>query len=365
MDRILPGRAALAALACAALLSSCGGGDNPMPPASADDRYAMQVLVSDSGTSPYHDTHLINGWGVAFNPQGYVWVANAETDTSTLYDGNGVPQSLVVTVPAGSSGEAHPTGIVYNGTADFVVAQGAASGAAPFIFATEGGTLAAWSPNVNSTVALTVADNGAAGASYKGLALLNANGANRLYAADFHNGRVDVFDAAFQPVALAAGAFTDPSLPAGYAPFGIQAVSGNLVVTYAMQDDQAEDEVPGAGLGAVDLFDANGTLLKHLVSPGGVLNAPWGVALAPADFGKFGGALLVANFGDGRINAFDASSGALLGTLNGSDGMPLAIEGLWGIAFGNGLNNQPTHTLFFAAGPGDEAHGAYGRIDPP
>jgi uncharacterized protein (TIGR03118 family) len=192
---------------------------------------------------------------------------------------------------------------------------------------------------------------------------LAANGqGNFLFAADFHNARIDIFDAAFQPVTW-AGAFVDPKLPAGYAPFGIQNLQGNLYVAYAKQDVDARDEVPGPGLGLVDVFDASGKLIRR-VATGGRLNAPWGLALAPADFGRFSNALLVGNFGDGRITAYDARSGETLGQLRGPDGRRLVIPGLWGLAFGNGISSQPTGTLFFAAGINDEADGLYGRIDP-
>jgi len=357
----------LASLSAAVLMTACGGGDDG-PSGGMGNAYVATSLVSDfnASTNPYSspnvDTNLINAWGIAFNPNGFVWVANAGTSTSTLYDGNGVPQTLVVAIPAGTAGSANPTGIVFNGTTDFVVSQAGKSGASPFIFVGEAGTLSGWSPGVNLNNSVTVFDGAAAGAVYKGLALASSGGANFLYATDFHNGRVDVFDASFTKVTVAGG-FTDPTLPAGYAPFGIQAIAGSIYVTFAKQDAAAHDDVSGAGLGLVDVFDATGHFVKRLVDVGGALNAPWGIALAPADFGPFSGALLVANFGDGKINAFNASTGALLGTLGSASGTPIAIDGLWGIAFGNGINNQPTNTLFFTGGPSDETHGVYGRID--
>jgi uncharacterized protein (TIGR03118 family) len=342
--------------ACA--LVACGGGDGgSMPPPMSG--YAVTSLVSNVSLSAYStahtDAHLVNAWGIAFNPQGFVWVADNGSDSSTLYDGNGVPQSLVVTTPPS------PTGIVFNPTGDFVLTQGTASGVSPFIFAGEDGALSAWSPDVDANVAVTVHDGSASGASYKGLALAAQGTANFLYATDFHNNKIDVFDATFAPV-VASGGFVDPDLPPGFAPFGIQTIGSQIVVTYAKQDADAHDDVSGAGLGIVDLYDTAGTLVKRLVT-GGALNAPWGIAMAPADFGRFANALLIANFGDGHINAYDPSSGALLGTLSDANGTPIAIDGLWGIAFGNGLNGQPTNTLFFTAGPNDEANGLYGRID--
>jgi uncharacterized protein (TIGR03118 family) len=366
----------MASLGVAALAACGGGGDSGPAPVAAPalgggtvtQSYAATNLISDVNTSsnPYAtsnvDAHLVNAWGIAFNPNGYVWVANAGTSSSTLYDGNGVMQTLVVDIPAGAAGSANPTGIVFNGSTDFVVSQAGASGASPFIFVGEAGTLAGWSPGVNLHAAITVYDGAASGAVYKGLALASSAGANFLYATDFHNARVDVFDARFNKVAVAGG-FTDPTLPAGYAPFGIQAIGGQLYVTFAKQDAVAHDEVDGAGLGLVDVFDATGHFVKRLVDVGGPLNAPWGMTLAPANFGPFSNALLVGNFGDGRINAFDASTGAALGSLSKADGTPVTVAGLWGIAFGNGINNQPLNTLFFAAGPADETHGVYGRID--
>ena len=357
------GRAWLAACAGALAVAACGG--------SNDDGYVATILVADTatmanpygGSSAHVDAHLVNAWGIAFNPQGFVWVANAGTSTSTLYDGNGVPQTLVVSIPDGLAGEAEPTGIVFNPTPSFPVTQGALTAASIFIFAGEGGTIAGWSPTVDATNAVTAVDRSAAGAIYKGLARATQGGADFLYATDFHNGVVDVFDANFNKVALAPGAFTDANLPPGYAPFGIQAIGNQLYVSFAKQDADAEDDVAGAGFGAVDVFDSAGALVKRLVAVGGSLNAPWGMAMAPADFGMFSNALLVGNFGDGTIHAFDPTTGNHLGALAKKNGNAISIEGLWGIAFGNGLNSQPTNTLFFSAGPGDEAHGVYGRID--
>jgi len=362
------------------LLAACGGGGGysgtpnasgmsgypggapgtPTTPTSGN-AYALRNLVSDGTNTTYTDPSLVNGWGIAFNPQGFVWVSDAGTSKSTLYDGNGVPQSLVVDIPAGSAGPAVPTGIVFNGSTDFKVSQAGSTGASPFIFVGVTGTIAGWSPTVNMTNAIQVFDGGANHDSFTGVTLASQGAANFLYVADFHNAAVDVFDANFAP-AGAAGGFNDPNLPAGYAPFGMQSIGGSIYVSYAMQDAQAARSTSGPGLGIVDQFDSSGTLIKRLIT-GGALNAPWGMAMAPATFGKFANALLVGNFGDGTINAFDPTSGALLGTLSKSDGTPIVVDGLWGIAFGNDLNSQPSNTLFFAAGPSQEQHGVYGRID--
>lgn len=366
-------RAGLLGIGLGAAVVSCGGGggdsgmmQTPMsttPPPVVASSFSATALVSDADRGAAHvDTNLINPWGIAFNPTGFVWIANNGTSTSTLYDGNGVPQSLVVAIPAGSGGSANPTGIVYNGSSDFKVTQNGVSGAAAFIFVGEGGTVSGWSPGVNRTNAVTAVDTGADGAVYKGLAIGAYAGANYLYAADFKNGAVDVYDTSFHKVTLAGGSFADPSLPAGYAPFGIQALGGKIYVSYAQRSGSGPDEVDGAGLGYVDVFDPSGALIRRLVS-NGALNAPWGMAMAPANFGSFSNMLLVANFGDGKINAYDPTTGAAMGTLGNPDGSAIVIDKLWGIAFGNGVNNQPTNTLFYTAGPGDEAHGLYGRLD--
>jgi uncharacterized protein (TIGR03118 family) len=337
------------------------------PLQAAGQFYQQRNLVSDGSIAADHvDPKLVNPWGIAFNPNGFVWVADNGTGVSTLYDGDGVAQSLVVTIPTpAETGTANPTGIVFNGSDDFVVSKGGASGPSRFIFASENGTIAAWAPNVDFTNAILVVDNSspeATRAIYKGLALAANGTGNFLYATDFHNAKIDVFDSAFQPVTL-PGSFSDPNLPAGFAPFGIRNIGGALYVTYAKQDEDREDDVPGKGLGFVNIFDANGRLIRRLVS-GGRLNAPWGLALAPADFGRFSNRLLIGNFGDGTINAYDLATGRFRGRLRGPDGQPLVIDGLWGISFGNGIQKQPTNALFFAAGPDDETHGLYGRIEP-
>lgn len=327
--------------------------------------YAVRDLVSDvPGSAEHTDADLVNAWGLALNPNGPAWVADNGTGVSTLYDGNGVKQALTVTIPPPANGTppSAPTGIVFSGGSDFVVTQGASSGPSRFIFATEEGTIAGWAPNVDMTNAILVVDPPNNTAIYKGLALAGTGTGHFLYATDFHNNKIDVFDSSFHPVTM-PGSFSDPRIPTGFAPFGIQNILGALYVTYAKQDEDAEDDVPGRGLGFVDVFDANGQLIRRFASRG-QLNAPWGVALAPANFGRFSNAILIGNFGDGRIHAFDPQSGEPEGALRDTDGRAIAIDGLWGLAFGNGVANQPTNTLFFTAGPDDEAHGLYGRIDP-
>ena len=202
----------------------------------------------------------------------------------------------------------------------------------------------------------------ASGAIYKGLALGADGGRFLLYATDFHNRKIDVFDKAFGAVTLPGG-FSDSSISQKFGPFGIQNIGGSIYVTYTRRDEEGEDDVPGRGEGVVNVFTASGSLVRR-IAQGGPLNAPWGLALAPADFGGFGNMLLIGNFGDGIINVYDLSRGRFVGQLSTPDRNPIVIPGLWGIAFGNGINNQPTSTLFFAAGPDDEEHGLYGRIDP-
>jgi len=329
--------------------------------------YSNHVLVSDGSVpADFTDPNLRNGWGIAFNPQGFVWVADNHTGKSTLYDGTGKPQSLVVTIP-GVGGEAgEPTGIVFSGGADFIVsapntAGTVVSGPARFIFVTEAGTIAGWAPTVNPTNAIAVPAP-ATNANYKGVALSGNGTTHLLYATDFRNGRVDVFDGAFKPVMM-PGAFVDPRMPKGFAPFGIQAINGDIYVTYAKQNAEGDDEVAGQGLGFIDVFSPEGVLLGRFASRG-ALNAPWGLALAPLSFGDFGGALLVGNFGDGTINAFSPRTGRWLGTLRDEHQRRIRVDGLWGIAFGNGIAAQKTNALYYAAGPNDEENGAYGVIEP-
>ncbi|HEY8098533.1 MAG TPA: TIGR03118 family protein [Methylobacter sp.] len=324
--------------------------------------YKVHNLVSDPsflGGADHQDSDLVNAWGIAFNPDAVVWVNDNGTGKSTLYNGKGEKQGLVVTVPPSA-----PTGIVFfGGRNDFIVTADSKSAPSSFIFSTEAGTIASWA-SVAGTTAVEMVNNSATGTVYKGLALSTDGQRYLLYATDFHNAKVDVFDGKFQPVSLGIDAFKDPKIPAGFAPFGIQAINGVIFVTYAKQDKDAHDDVPGPGLGFVDAFDANGILLKR-VAAHGKLNSPWGLALAPANFGKFSNHLLVGNFGDGSIIAFDLTNPSIFGgtKLRQTDGSPLIIDGLWGIGFGNGLHNLDTNALFFTAGPNGENNGLFGRIE--
>jgi uncharacterized protein (TIGR03118 family) len=331
--------------------------------------FLQSNLVSDiPGVARFTDPNLVNPWGIAASPNGPFWISDNGMGLSTLYNGNGSAQSLVVSVPLPLSSAATnsaPTGIVFNGTTDFTVTSGTKTGVAAFIFAAEDGTISAWSPTVSLNNAILEVDNSAnptaaTGAVYKGLAMgSNANG-NFLFAANFRSGKIDVFDKAFQPATL-AGNFTDANLPAGFAPFGIANINGNLYVTYALQNAAKHDDVAGAGNGFVDVFDTSGHFVKRFASQG-TLNSPWGVVMAPSTFGAFAGTILVGNFGDGRISAFDATTGAFKGQLQTDLGTPLTINGLWGLEFGNGVTAGDPNTLFFTAGIGDEGHGLFGSI---
>lgn len=352
---------ALALALTASLVPAAGFAENSCKQPNA---YVQRNLVSDrAGAAEHMDPNLVNPWGIAFNPFGLVWVSDNGTGLSTLYDGNGVPNSLVVSIPSPSNpmGGGKPTGIIFNGSTQFLRTQEGVTGQAIFIFATEDGLIAGWFPAIDFTHAITVADNSRSEAIYKGLAFAGDGTRLLLYATDFHNGKIDVFDNTFTQVTL-PGAFEDPFIPRGFAPFGIQNINGNLYVTYAKQDADREDDVAGKGLGYVNIFDTHGRLVKRLVSRG-KLNAPWGLALAPASFGQFGNKLLVGNFGDGIINVYDPQTGHCSGRLERPDGSPVRIEGLWGLSFGNGVQDQPTDTLFFTSGPDDETHGLYGRLD--
>jgi uncharacterized protein (TIGR03118 family) len=362
-------------LSCTGGAYSSGHGSATLT-VNASSAFSLTNLVADAagGTATNTDANLVNPWGLsipAAPSTAPAWIANNGTQTSTLHDGNGKAQPhaapLVVSFPAGFD----PTGIVFNPSAtDFMVTSGAISGVAKFIFDGEGGMIAGWAPNVDAAHGVAMYTD-AGGAVYKGLAVAANAGHWFLYATDFLNAKVDVFDTTFAKQTTSATAFTfsDPSIPAGYAPFGIQAINNGaasatqIYVSYAKQQGpDNHDETDGVGLGYVDIYDTNGKLIKQLVATG-ALNAPWGLALAPADFGTLSNALLVGNFGDGKINGYDATSGAFIGTVSDSSGAAIATPGLWGIAFGNDAANQPHNTLFFAAGTNDEANGSYGRID--
>jgi len=335
-----------AALAAALLIAGSAFGG------IADDVFTVHNLVSDTA-----DATLVNGWGLSAGPTTPWWVSDNCKNATTLYNGSGAKQALTVSVPGG------PTGTVFNGAAtDFVISQNGKTGAARFLFATEGGTILGWSPTVNGATAIPGVDRSAAGAVYKGL----TTAGDRLYATDFHNNRVDVFDASFNPVTTAP--FKDPKLPKGYAPFGIQALAGSIFVTYAKQDAAKHDDVAGNGFGYVDQYSLDGQLVARVASGGrknAPSNAPWGLALAPASFGVFSGDLLIGNFGNGRVSAYQDRGGGkwvFKGQLRHGDQTLVEIDGLWAIAFGNGAAAGPATSLYFAAGPVGETHGLFGSI---
>ena len=332
--------------------------------------YAQHNLVSDGFVPADHiNPDVVNAWGLVAGPTTPWWIVDNGTGKSTLYNVSNGTFPLTVTVPGAGGEQGNPTGIVFNGGSGFVVNNGAGTSAARFIFASEDGTISAF----RGVPVVTVVPNAQApahGAIYKGLAIDSDTNGQFLYATDFHNGVVDIFDASFHAVTM-PGAFTDPTLPAGFAPFGIQNIAGTIYVTYALQDEDKEDDVSGPGNGFVDAFTTSGAFIRRVASMG-ELNSPWGLALAPANFGRFSGDLLVGNFGDGRIHAFDAatltSEGEFeaVGLLHSAAGKPVQIDGLWALQFGHGTSatsaNGLTNTLFFTAGPAEEEHGLFGSL---
>jgi uncharacterized protein (TIGR03118 family) len=325
--------------------------------------YQQTNLVSDlPGLAKFTDPDLVNPWGLAASAAGPWWAADNGTGLSTLYNGAGVKQGLVVTVAKapGDPDHSSPTGIVFNGGTDFQLVPNTPSTAARFIFVTDDGTISGWRSGTQSILKV---NNSASGAVYLGATIAQAGGVNFLYVANFSGASVDVFDTNYAPVTLAAGAFTDPNLPAGYAPFNVQNIGGNVYVAFAKQNEDGDEEVAGRKLGYVDVFDGSGTLLQRF-EHGPWMNAPWGLALAPSDFGKSSGKLLVGMFGSGQIATFDPATGDFAGLLRDRHGKPIEIEGLWALRFGNGATAGPTTSLYFTAGIDDEEHGLFGTITP-
>jgi uncharacterized protein (TIGR03118 family) len=314
--------------------------------------FVITPYASDQAGTPHVDPKLVNGWGISSGPATGFWIANQGSGTSTVYDGLGaspVPD-MTVTVPAAPGiPAAGPTGVAYNATTDFA--------GDTFIFVSLDGTVSGWSAGAAATLRK---DNSGAGALYTGVAIAASGTVNRLYAANFGKGTIDVLDSAYQTSDLGASAFQDATLPTGYLPFNIQAFAGKLYVAYA-QKDATGRSLAGAGLGIVNVFNPDGSFSARFASQG-TLDAPWGMAMAPAGFGNFGGALLVGNFGDGRITAFDASTGAPLGQLSDALGTPVSVPGLWGLRPGNGAGAGVATQIYYAAGPSAETHGAFGTI---
>jgi uncharacterized protein (TIGR03118 family) len=322
------------------------------------DGYRVTRLVADvPGTAAHTDANLVNAFGLIAGSTSTFWISSNHQGVSTLYDGLGnaiTPPSPVLVPATRGTGPGSPTGITTNPSRTDFQVDGTA---AIFLWATEDGGIAAWKGGPSASVVFTAQD----GAVYKGLALAGNGTQARLYAADFHNAKIDVLDSAFHKISVPGG-FSDPGIHARFAPFNVVNLQGNLYVSYAVREDGGDDEVAGDGLGYVDVFDADGFLIER-VATRGTLNAPWGMAIAPAGFGAFSNTLLVGNNGDGRINAYDLSTFAFAGQLHTANGRALAIDGLWGLAFGNGFQHQPTDTLFFTAGPSAETHGVFGTID--
>jgi uncharacterized protein (TIGR03118 family) len=311
--------------------------------------YSQTNLSSDiSGLAANFDPQMKNPWGMSFSASSPFWISDQGSNVSTLYNGAGTKQGLIVTTPAG------PTGQVFNGSASFQLATG---GKALFIFDSLSGTISAWN-GAQGTAAVTeyTSPNGAV---YTGLAIGNNGTGDFLYAADFANGKIDVFNGTFGNTTL-AGNFNDPNLPAGYSPYNIQAVGGQLYVEYVTVDPVTHRPTHTANTGIVDIFDTSGNLVQRLITNDHV-DSPWGITLAPASFGMFGGDLLVGNFGDGTISAFDPLNGAFLGTLSDQNG-PIVNSGLWALNFRAPGSGFDPNTLFITAGINNEADGLFAAI---
>jgi uncharacterized protein (TIGR03118 family) len=322
-------------------------------------------LVSDQADAGavHVDPNVVNAWGLAFGPTGLAWISDNGTGLASVYAVDGTMQPLVVTIPTlgDGGGTSAPTGMLFNPSTDFMGDK--------FIMVTEDGTVAGWQ---SGTVAVIRVDASASEAIYKGVALVSAANGNTLAVANFHKGTVDVYDKLYQPVA-ASSAFTDTTIPAGFAPFNVASIGNNVYVTYAKQDDEKEDDVSGVGNGYVNLFDVTGKLVRRLVSTG-TLNSPWGVALAPVSFGALANTLLIGNFGDGKVYAYDPTTGAARGQLVDAANAQLKVDGLWALVFstasvadggatGTGSDAGTATRLFFTAGPNKEENGVFGHLD--
>ncbi|HEY1564700.1 MAG TPA: TIGR03118 family protein [Gaiellaceae bacterium] len=359
MHRLVP--AALAATLAATLFAA-----GAAPAAPPGGRYQVTPIASDvAGMAPTTDANLQNTWGLARSATSPWWIANNGTASASVYNGAGMRVDIGGLAAQGVPGA--PTGAVFSGIpSQFQVGTTSAPNTlamSNFVFDSEDGTISAWRPG--SSAALVTVDMSASDAVFKGLAISNGPSGPRLYATDFAHGRVDVFDGGWNEVNV-PGAFVDPRLPKHFSPFGIQTIGNRVFVTYAKQQPGSEDEAHGRGLGVVDAYDLDGKLLAR-VAQRGQLNAPWGLASAPASFGRFGGDLLVGNFGDGQINAYQEMRNGHFehrGTLDAAGHGKLSIDGLWALEFGNAGSNGDPQTLFFTAGIDDEAHGLFGTITP-
>jgi uncharacterized protein (TIGR03118 family) len=331
-------------------LMATGCKDSTTTPASTSTYHQVNLVADTAGQGATAvDPNLLNPWGIAINPgNGKVWIADNHSGISTVYDASGATTSTLVRIPTRDSAfGGSPTGIVFNSTSDFIVPG---STAAVFIFATEDGTISAWNTSMGDAAKL-VAIKPDTNTVYLGLAEIGSS----LFAANFKGKEVDMYDRSFALVK----SFTDPGIPSDYGPFNVQNIAGSLYVAYAKHDPATGEELKGAGNGFISVFDAAGTFVKRFAS-NGKLNAPWGMAIAPSNFGSYSGDLLVGNFGDGLIHVFDPSTGSYLGELlaPGDPNPPIQIEGLWGLAVG------PSNTLYFAAGIDDVNHGLFGTLAP-
>jgi uncharacterized protein (TIGR03118 family) len=327
--------------------------------------YDQTNLVSDGSVNAHTiDKNLSNPWGVSFAPGGDFWISDNNTGLSTLYDGQGATSPLVVTVPGPGGAVGAPSGQVFNPTSGFVVSENGVSGPALFVFVNEDGVISGWNPTVDFKHAIPVADNsqpGLANAVYKGAALATVHGQTYLYVTDFGNARITVFDSNWKNV-TAQFPFADPTIRKGFAPFNIAQIGNYLYVTYALQDAAKHDDVRGTGHGYIDAYGLNGRLNRRFATQGH-LDSPWGLALAPnSGFGAFSGRLLVGNFGDGEISAFNIATGAYLGALTDPAGAPIKIGSLWDITFGEGAKNAESGALYFTSGLKAESGGLFGAL---
>ncbi len=328
-------------------------------PAAAETLFKQTNLVSDGAVpAKIIDPNLVNPWGIAESATSPFWLSDNGTGLATLYSVTGVNNvakvGLTVTIPpAFGPPPSGPSGQVFNGTSGFKLSDGSK---ANFLFDSEDGAISGWNPGVpGGTNALIAVNNSASGAVYKGLAIDNAD--STLFAANFNSGEVEMYNSSFGLM----DTFTDPTLPAGYAPFDVAVIDGELYVTFALQDAAKHDDVAGPGHGFVDVFNLDGSFDKRLISQGN-LNSPWGLQIAPSSFGSFAGDLLVGNFGDGTIDAYNATTGAFIGALLGLDHDPLSITDLWGLSVGNGGNGGSASALYFTAGLVDEGDGLFGSL---
>ena len=323
--------------------------------------YAQTNLVSDGFVSAAHtDVNLKNPWGIAFSASEPFWISDNGSGKTSVFDASGDTE-LTVSIPGGGGGTAGPTGQVANTSSGFVISKAGQSAPATFIFAGVDGAITGWSENVDPSNAVIAADNSAASAVYTGLAIGTLKHKPILYTADFHNGVVAMYDGNFHHMKQHS-AFSDPDLPAGYAPFNVQNLGEGIIgVTFAKVGSDGRD-AKGRNHGIVDLFSTNGVLLRRMAR-GNELNSPWGITFAPADFGQFSNDLLVGMLGSGRVAAFQPKTGKFLGYINDSTNLPIANPGLWAITFGNDGSAGSSDTLFFTAGLNNEADGLFGKID--